>query len=82
MMPEPGDEQFRQRVARRMATHIRRLAVEMYASRSREEMYYYESVIHSAAFAVGITSDELRTLLAEARRYEPPECRGRGKRGR
>lgn len=78
---EPGDEQFRRKVARRMATHIRRLAVEMYASRDRDEVYYYESVIQSAAFAVGITSEELKGILAEARRYEPPECRERGKRG-
>lgn len=79
---EPGDEQYRRKVARRMATHIRRLAVEMYAIPHPDERYYYESVIDLTAFTVGITSEELKAILEQARKYEPPETRIRGKRAR
>lgn len=79
---EPGVERYRCKVARRMATHIRRLAVEMYAALHPEERYYYESVIDLTAYAVGITADELRAILDQARRYDAPELRIRGGRGR
>lgn len=70
----------RQRVVRRIETHIRAMYLEMYNEESPEGRELISLSVRAIANAIGLTERRLSELFDEARRYTAPERRIRSKR--